>query len=272
MNIGTNLLHEELLKMMKAFHEVCNKNHYKYYMLGGTCLGAVRHKGFIPWDDDMDVGMLRDDYERFCKEAERILPPYLELRFYKTEKNSPFHFIKLINKNTTLVERNFKNYTEGLYIDIFPLDGIRKYNVIRKFRFKWIRVLHALIMNHCYTKDNRETLKVCFEFFAKKIDLSLLHHWLEKAMTRECAYNNSSYLCNYLGAWGAREIIPAKVFGTPKLYQFEDSEFYGPVNADEYLKNLYGDYMQLPPENKRVCKHDYYYINLNKPYMEYMEK
>ena len=110
MEIETRDLQLALLNMMKSFHEVCQENNITYYMLGGTCLGAIRHSGFIPWDDDMDVGIPRKDYEKLCRIAKDILPSNLALRYYTNTANSPFHFVKLINTNTTLIENNYRNY------------------------------------------------------------------------------------------------------------------------------------------------------------------
>ncbi len=270
MNIDTKILQNELLEMMKSFHEVCKKTGLVYYMLGGTCLGAVRHKGFIPWDDDMDVGMPREDYDKFCRMANKVLPPHLELRFYKTTSNSPFHFIKLINKNTTLVERAFKDYVEGVYIDIFPLDGMDKYNFLGKIRAKCIWICKAILIYH-YTTIEKKSYKKIICFLAKKLNQRLIHWCVEKLMT----INKSKYphlMCNFFGAWEPKEIMPSSVYAIPKLYEFADAQFYGPQDADAYLKSLYGNYMQLPPENQRICRHDFYYVNLNQPYREYMKE
>lgn len=267
----TKPLQLELLKMMKDFHQVCNDNNLVYYMLGGTCLGAVRHKGFIPWDDDMDVGMPRCAYNEFIKNAQKILPPYLEIRFYKNTANSPFHFAKLVNKNTTLIEKMYTNYVEGVYIDVFPLDYIDPKSYWELKRFKWVKHLHSLVMRHVST-DNRLTVREkILAPIAKIIPLKILHFVLELLMTMN-TNENSSYYCNFLGAWEMRETILQSVFGNPVLYRFEDAEFYGPEKYDEYLKSLYGDYMQPPPEKDRVCRHDYHYVNLNLPYRDYLKE
>ena len=269
MRIDNRLLQLELMKMMKVFHEICEKNNLTYYILGGTCLGAIRHKGFIPWDDDMDVGLPRADYEKFFQIVSRESPLNIDLKCYRNTSQTPFHYIKFINNTTTLIESSYKKCVEGIYLDVFPLDGLKKYGIIQKNRFRVIHFLHALIMNHFYTKENRKVVNRFFEFIAKRINPRKVHFILECLMNRENLKEKPAFLCNFLGAWGEREIIPSSVFGAGKLYQFEDAMLYGPENPDAYLRSLYGDYMQLPPEEKRVCKHDYFYINLNKPYKEY---
>ena len=268
MEIESRELQLELLKMMKSFHKVCAENDLTYYMLGGTCLGAVRHSGFIPWDDDIDIGLPRKDYDKLCEIAADVLPENLVLRYYKNTDNSPFHFVKLINKDTTLIEKNYKDYLEGIYIDVFPLDGLEKFGFFQKIRAKRIRFLHVLIMDHYFT-GTKAGLKNLLLKISKKVSMQKTHVHIERLMTR-CSSVEPQYYCNYLGAWKDREIINRNVFGKPTLYAFEDTEFYGPENADAYLTSLYHDYMTLPPAEKQVPRHDYHYVNLNLPFSDYV--
>jgi lipopolysaccharide cholinephosphotransferase len=271
MKIARGILQSELLKIMKTFHEVCVKHNLKYYMLGGTCLGAIRHKGFIPWDDDMDVGMPRKDYDIFCKKWAEMLPNPLEVRYYRTEKKSPFHFIKLINRDTTLIEHNFRNYVEGIYIDVFPLDALDEYKSFDYLRTQIIWVLGTTLIYHCMTTKKKRLSQILFKNIARCIPLRWLHNVEEFLMTMN-KKDSPKLLCNFLGAWRKKELVPADFFGNPVLYQFEDAAFYGPENADEYLKSLYGNYMQPPPEKEREAGHDYFYVNLNQPYRNYLKK
>lgn len=271
MDIDNRSLQMELLKIMKEYHRLCQEFSLRYYMLGGTCLGAIRHQGFIPWDDDMDVGMPRKDYERFCELANKELPDDLEIRFYKTVDNSPFHFAKLINKKTTLIEPKYHDYIEGIYIDVFPLDNMSEYTLSNKLRCQQIWFKHACIMNHCSTESKKGVVRQVFQRYSKIKKLDKLHASLERLMIKEND-KEAKYLCNYLGAWKEREIIPVEIFGKGTLYKFEDAFFYGPNNADYYLHSLYGDYMRLPPKEKQVCRHDYYYVSLEKPYREYKRR
>ena len=260
-------IHSRLLKMAKDFHQICMANNMNYYMLGGTMLGAVRHKGFIPWDDDMDFGMPRKDYDYFISMAQKILPEYYELRFYRNAENSPMHYVKFIDNRTTLVEAPYKNYVEGLYIDIFPLDGAGSGSFLDRIRMKRIKVLQGLIINHCTTREKTGIRKL-IKKYAQMRNLEKLHESIEKLMTAK-TISDSSLIANYLGAWAEKEIMPKEYMGEPKLYQFEDTEFYGVENADGYLTSLYGDYMKLPPKEKQVFKHNYYYLNYDLPYKCY---
>lgn len=271
MEIDTRKLQLALLETMKGFHKACIENNITYYMVGGTFLGAIRHNGFIPWDDDMDIGLPRADYERLCRIAGEILPPNLALRFYKTTENSPFHFVKLVNTNTTLVEKNYKNYVEGIYIDVFPLDGIERFDIFAKTRAKTIRFLHALIMNHYYTGGSKPGLKNLFMKMAKKMNMKPIHYLMDQLMKKD-KNPAPNYYCNFLGAYKDREVIEREVFGKPVLYRFEDTDLFGPEIADAFLTKIYGDYMTLPPKEKRVNRHDYYYVNLDLPFSVYSEE
>ena len=120
-----NDLQQTEFKMLKCFVEICNKLNLKYYLVCGTALGAVKYKGFIPWDDDVDVALPREDYEIFCKEAQRLLPKEYFLQTYKTDKAYPSIFAKIRNSNTTYIEKTIAKLpiNHGVYIDVFPLDG-----------------------------------------------------------------------------------------------------------------------------------------------------
>lgn len=267
MQYEVRTLQNKLLIMLKQFHKVCVANNLVYYLAGGTMIGAVRHQGFIPWDDDVDVVMPRNDYEKFKKNASTILPANLEIKFYENTKNSPMHYIKLIDKNTTLIENKYRNYFEGVYIDVFPLDGAPELLFNRKKIQRKANIYISLILNHCYT-NGRDGIRQIYGYIARTFDLSWLHLKLEKIIT-QFPYESSKYVGNYLGSYGEKEFVPKECFGKPILYCFEDTEFYGPQNYDLYLSSIYGDYMQLPPVNQRINTHQYFFIDLDKPYREY---
>ncbi len=266
--IKASELHDRLLTIAKFFHNFCVDNEIRYYMLGGTMLGAARHKGFIPWDDDMDFGIPREDYNRFINLIQSNNSEY-EVRFYINTDNSPMHYAKLIDRNTTLIENNYRNYIEGLYIDIFPLDAADIHSVCGKILAKRIAYKHALIMNHCTTSTKKGFMRSLFNAYAKKCNLKRAHESLERLMTKNSG-KNLPFVANYLGAWGIKEIVPTAIIGNPTLYVFEDTEFYGVEDYDGYLTSLYGNYMALPPKEKRVFKHGFYYLDLFTPYRQYI--
>lgn len=262
-------IHLRLLLIMKELHRICVDNNITYYVYYGTALGAKRHKGFIPWDDDVDIGMPRPDYEKFCALADNCFPDFIERRYFKTVKNSPFHFVKLIDNRTTLIEQNYKNYLEGLYIDVFPIDGVGKYNILDKIKCRYIWNVHRMIIYRCSTEKKNSLIKNIIASICRKMDLNKLHNILEKALI-STSYESSEYVTNYLGGLKTNDIVPRHVLGKPQLMTFEDAELYAPEKINEYLTKLYGDYMELPPENQRVFKHNYYVLNFDIPYREYM--
>ncbi len=263
----------KLLEMFKWFHNFCVENDFKYYALGGTALGAIRHKGFIPWDDDIDIGMYRKDYERLKKFVKNHSDKRFVFEFPGENKDFTYALAKLYDKTTTLVESTRYKIKRGLYIDIFPIDNIgddeaeaisnfkiinRKFSLylttacaLRKGRklYKNIAVLLSRIIPG-FIFDNRKLLNDIEMFCKKKKD------------------DESCYVVNTYGAWREKEIGKREWFGNPVLHQFESMEIFCPEDYDAYLNALYGDYMQLPPIEKRVSHHEFLRIDLEKSYLE----
>ncbi len=255
---------------MKWLHAFCIENKISYYVLGGTLLGAVRHKGFIPWDDDIDVGMPREDYERF-KACAGSIPKGSKYLLETPTENREFGvlFCKLYDTETTLIENTRFKARRGLYIDIFPIDGIgntpeesrKNYKKIhRKKAFQYITV--------CRLKKKRSFFKNAAVLFSRMFTAG----WKKRAIKidRLCAsrpYDECRFVGNLLGAWNEREIVERAWMGEPVLYPFEDMQVYGPCNADRYLTAVYGDYKKIPPEGQRGGSHDYLFLDLSTPYL-----
>lgn len=261
-------IHSRLLLMMKELHRICVENNIRYYIIGGTALGARRHQGFIPWDDDIDIGIPRPDYERFAKLTKEKFPDFMELRWYRNTEHSPFQFIKLVDNRTTLKEIMYDDYVEGIYIDIFPLDGVRSDSLSERLRCERIWFLHKLIVVNCSTKKRNNLLKRLTAKCIKALDLDKMHNILESQL-KKVAYDDCNLIANFLGAWGKREIIEKRLLGTPVLYAFEDTFLFGPEKIDEYLTCLYGDFMTPPPPEERVFRHNYPLLDFNTSFKNY---
>lgn len=267
-------LQTRLLVIMKWFHELCEKENLKYYAIGGTALGAVRHNGFIPWDDDLDVGMPRKDYERLKELSCKINHQSdFILEFPDNKKDFVYPYGKIYDTKTTLVESTRYKTKRGIFIDVFPIDGVgntleesmetfkkvdKKINLLctricalRKDR-KWYKNI-AILLSRCVPDFLLGSLKII-----KEID----------SMCKLKDYDECEYVANYCGNWHEKEIIKKEWVENPVLCKFEDIQIYIPEDADAYLKRVYGDYMKLPPEEKRVTHHDFLHLDLDKSYLE----
>lgn len=268
-----NELQGNLLEIMKFFHNVCQKNDIRYYLLGGSCLGAVRHKGFIPWDDDIDVGVPRKDYDKLIEAMKKIKDERYVLECPLENKDFVYSFCKIYDTQTVLIENTRYKTRRGAYLDIFPLDGagdsrgtaIKHFNKINRMNNYVSTKTCAINKNRAFYKNAAIILGRCIPEFVfgwrwayKKID----------ALCRSKDFDESIYVGNMHGAWREREIMERSVFGQPRLYDFEGCQFYGPENADLYLTTVYGNYMTLPPKEKQVTHHDFLFLDLNKSYKE----
>lgn len=243
--------HEILLGIAKQFVGICDKYHIRYYMLGGTMLGAVRHKGFVPWDDDMDFGVMRKDFDALLAALEKELPKQFKVCTWKNCQNILGHIVK-ISDERTITQELYKEGFEpiGINIDIFPLD------YAKSDKLHLDRTLVSILLKRVYAY---KFLSLKSRPFLKKIAASIIKIllcWVSDEMymswiTKLDLCNEGEFIANNNGAWGIKETLPRIIFESSKKYPFEDTEFNGVVDYDSYLTHLYGDYMQLPPESKR---------------------
>jgi len=262
------------LELLKILIMICNQEGIRYFAIGGTALGAVRHKGFIPWDDDIDIGMPRKDYEKFISIAQEKLPSYLFLQSFKTEKAYLNGFSKIRDSRTTFLETAAKelNINHGVYLDIFPLDGHPKSIPEKMYFYLKKKCYDARISLEYYDENERVSIKSNI-----KTALRLLYPDCRKviakrdAMYKRFDFDKSEYVANFYGAWGKKEVMPKLYFGEGTAVEFEGFEVVIPENYDQYLKNVYGDYMTLPPVEKRVSHHYCEIIDLETPYTEYQK-
>ena len=264
----------ELLSMINIFHDFCKKHNLKYYIIGGTMLGAIRHKGFIPWDDDIDIGMPRNDYGRLLMIPQEQLPDGFEILNHKNRNDFVFTFSKFVNKNTTLVENINSGYIEGIYLDVFPLDGSgntledMKKNV-KRIRNKIRLINYSLVKSKDKNIIKRITKKV-IGLCARTLDIDKLFSSLE--VIKDTSWDKDAYAGNIHGIYGMKEVMPKEYYGEPVLYQFGDTYLFGVAKPHEYLTHVYGDYMKLPPVEKQESHHEYMYLDLKTPYGKLLDK
>jgi len=256
--ITTEELKESVLGVMDELDRFCRENDIRYFMLGGTMLGAVRHKGYIPWDDDIDVGMFREDYEKFCT-------LYHAQNGYelKCVQNDPVYYLpfaKLIDTRTALYEEVYKAPQIGAYVDVFPLDYVEKESAqLVKFYAGGLRkTLEDL--KYMKLRKDRPLWKNTIIFASRILYHRSLPQIAKDRDARAFALSHvepTDWVSNPHGAWGMKEVVAARCFAEAKEYPFEGRSYYGPADYDTYLSTLYGDYMTPPPPEKQVTHHSF---------------
>ncbi len=274
MNPQLSPLQIKLLEMLRWFDGFCRENQLRYYAVGGTLLGAVRHGGFIPWDDDIDLAMPRKDYEKLQSlMGDKRLDNYL-LESPKTADDSfCYPFCKLYDTTTTLIEHKRKPLKRGVFLDIFPLDGVgndleegkRRLRRILKQYYFYISLIGGI-------RKGRSVFKNAVVLAARIIPKRIVNPTQVRIkLDRMCAqddFDRSLWVGNLLGAWGERELVSRTIIGVPVGYPFENMTVMGVERYDEYLTNIYGDWRQLPPKEKQVTHHDFISMDLTRSYME----
>ena len=269
-----------LLQMLRDFDAICRKYEIPYMLFAGTALGAVRHQGFIPWDDDLDVMMLRPDYERFLQVAPAELNPevyYLQREF---SPHWPMFFSKLRKNHTACMERLIPKdpqMHQGVYIDIFPCDNLSDNALVRKLQFYCSKVVIAKSLDRRgYLTDSRK--KKLFMACCRLIPGKPLARFVQKR-----GGGNSQMVHCFFGAASKYEksIFPRAWLTERTEAAFEDGRFPISAHYDELLTTLYGDYKTPTPPSQRGCKvhgeivdlehsyEDYLEIQKNRPYSEY---
>ncbi|MBR4710794.1 MAG: LicD family protein [Clostridia bacterium] len=264
--------------ILKAFIDCCKELKLRYFLLGGTLLGAVRHSGFIPWDDDIDVGMFRKDYQVFLSKAQRILPDYYFVQCLQTEENQLNNFAKIRDSRTTFIETSYRNarINHGVYIDVFPLDyypeGAHEQKLFdRRKKTLSLRIRREFVIPEENQSGRlRETVRDI-----KGLILTLRYPKVRDALLeREKLYISvprSNLIANHCGAWGKKEIVPESWYGDGVEGTFEGLSVILPCQYDKWLTQVYGNYMDLPPIEKRVPHHYTDIIDLDKSYTEYIK-
>lgn len=269
----TDKLKQIQLNILDEFIKICDEHHFQYFALGGTALGSVRHGGFIPWDDDIDVGLSREEFEAFLNVAQAELPSGMFLQTFKTDENYPCCFAKIRVSNTTFIEKTLSNIdiNHGVYIDIFPLDGYPE-GVARRLAFHVReRILKAAVAG-CYLLDESQAgwiKKTVKRTIRKQIPYKKAVRKLDE-MYRQYSYRDSTTIG--VLSFGGNEIMPKAVFGNGVTGTFEGRSIRLPEKTDEYLTRLYGDYMTPPPPEERIAHHYCTVIDLEKPYTVYRDQ
>lgn len=247
------------LEIMDEIHSLCAQNNVCYYIIGGTALGAVRHKGFIPWDLDIDIAMPRSSYDRFKKICNAELNGrYVYHDFQNTKDYNHPHALVCI-KNSVLKHKFCKyNPSEenlGIYVDIFPLDNAPNKKEDQKKQAKLLkRIKKQKKYKVGYLYDNSKYKRIVKGAIKKLLfweNIDGLNYKFDKVSRR---YNSTdtNYLCSMASHFSyEKQCMPKEIYGEPQLVDFENRKFYAPQKIKEYLEIIYGDYMKLPPISER---------------------
>lgn len=268
------------LNILKDFIAVCQKHNLKYFICWGTAIGAVRHHGFIPWDDDIDVGMLRDDYEKFARIAKREMSDHYYVTTPKTMKNYASGVIKVQRLGTRFVPEFSRTMKCRLclHIDIFVFDNADEDEHKLRHKINKVRNISKILFlcGSPYPEIPFGGVKgaaakaICYVahyvFKWSRLSISGLYDKMEKISKSSNYKNTGSVICyNCLRPMQSKMELK-DLFPLTEM-QFEDIKVYLPGNYHKYLTNYYGDYMSLPPEGQRV-NHAAYIIDFGKDGIE----
>lgn len=266
MNDDLKVIHKADLDMLKAVVEIFNKYGLDYFLIAGTLLGAVRHGGFIPWDDDLDIGVPRESYDLFLEKYADQLPKRYMVQNYKTDINAKYYVTKILDTDIEVKEiRDESDETSKTFasIDLFPIDGTPNGKLHRKlfiYRILFLRMLASFSQsdNIDMSRNRNQVEKILVKIakslpFNKIINRNAVYQRIDKTLKKN-SINNSQLVGSLMGAYREKELFDSHYINKLKLLKFEDSMFRVPVCEKEYLKHMYGDYMKIPDEDKIEAK------------------
>lgn len=275
---GANLRELQLksLEILLYFKDFCEEHNLRFFLCGGCCIGAIRHKGFIPWDDDIDVFMPREDYERLGALWEKYADND-RYAYCRTNEQESFETMltQIADNNTTFIKTNLKDYdiNHGIKLEIIPLDGAPNSKIKRKIQLMW-----AIIFN-LFNRQMAPQNKGKIAYFIGKILLGIFRgekirykiwKFAEKQMAKYPINEDTKYITELCVTYKYMKNLYPKDFFEDVVYkEFEGHLMPLPIGYDGYLSMAFGDYMKLPPEEERVPKHDAVYINLRQSYKEF---
>ena len=254
------------LEILKKVIKICDEEGLQYYLMGGTFLGAIRHKGFIPWDDDIDISMPREDYEKFFKIADKKLPKGLIYKNFLKGNEETIYFSRVEDTTIQIIDESaIKHRTRNAWVDIFPLDGMPNNAIIRqlhKMRLLYRRLLlqysqfSTIVNQDLPNRPIHEKILIgigkVFNF-EKILDTIKCLLKLDKAI-KKYKYSKSKYVANFMGAYKFKEMFKKEIYDDYTKYDFEDIKVYAPRDYDTVLTQMYGDYM-TPPKKSDQNKH-----------------
>lgn len=247
------------LKILRVFHDVCEKHNLTYTLMGGTMLGAIRHQGFIPWDDDIDVSMPRPDYDLFLRLASEGAFENYELSSIENKKTHIQHFAKLVDNRTILFEKNVKDkYYNGINIDVFPADGVPDDAKVASKHYKKLAKLRKYVIFAAMDLKYEGILKTLLKYI-RNIPFKLIGPvYFSKKLDQEYKkypFNESTYV-SYSTSYALKTKMKKEDFLNVIDVEFCGYKFKCQADFENILTNIYGNYMKLPPEKERISHHN----------------
>ncbi len=256
-------IHEQEAKLLmmdelNQFDQFCDEHKLRYYLYYGTLLGAVRHQGFIPWDDDVDVAMPRPDYEKFLHLTKNGFKADLSVISMLTDPHYQFPFAKIINRKTLLIEKA-TNHHIGVYIDVFPLDGLPSSEKDIKKHYQKIRVLRRFLRFGflvIIAPDKKYKIPMLYVAtkVAKIIGSYRILRWIDQS-AKAFDFDASAKIADVVWGYGKREVMLKAEFLESEKIKFENLSLNAPVQAKQWLTQVYGDYMTPPPLDQQTSPH-----------------
>lgn len=254
-----------LIDMVSEIDKICKKYNLTYFAANGTLLGAVRHKGFIPWDDDLDIVMPRPDYDKLIAISEKEIKHPYYLHFSKGNENYFRNYIRFRNEETTaipMIDLNH-NCSKGIFIDIFPLDGCCENNSVQKYRFFKGKVLNGILMNYVYINDiNNHMFLRRIAYVMTNLYYKIFGYQSLITLMEDIRRKNSFYDSSKIQAitHDYDPVVSPKDYYADSIWMdFEYIKIPVPKGYDAILTEIYGDYMQFPPIEKRGKRHEIFF-------------
>ena len=267
-------IQNKILEIMVWIDKVCRENNITYYLMSGTALGAVRHGGFIPWDDDLDIFMTPVEYERFKKLVNEINPEQFVIQEWG-EAEGYVRYAKVRMNNTTFIEEAFKDRKDlhqGIYVDIMFLHKIPDNGLIQKityFESKYVTLVGNIA---CGWKPKTKAQAVCVEIATRLPNKLILKKFYKDIYKYDFRDMDDFKWCYWITYGGFDPgLFERRLFAEPVETPFEDKVFWGPTDVKTYLTLRFGDYMKLPPVEKRGERVHAYIYDTEKDYTEYLK-
>lgn len=259
--IDTVELKEIQLQILEEIDRFCQANSIQYFLFAGTLIGAVRHNGYIPWDDDIDICMKRSDYERFFSTFNcSSYSGYLSAICHENDKEYYLAAGKVVDTRTVLIEKTKFKHSIGVYVDVFPMDNLpAEDNKIKALdsklkKYRWMQTLKTVVPD-----SKRSMLKnlalYCGEILLRPVSISTIIRKITLLAKTFAHCENEKLADISVFTYGMKEVFPASDFAESCKLSFEGKKFNAPINYDDVLSRMYGDYMKLPPKEKQISHH-----------------